>query len=668
MYIYGRAILTANGLMLDEVRSLLQKALRRKDVSLVLQSTKELLASGDQLPWRCLVTYLFEDHCLSDETILAKMYELFSKDDKYGFIELLLKCYTDRIAACLPVIALMPKYEPHGWNVDIHVEAALQDLVEQQADAINLELLLAHIQRAWTEANHHELLTYCKLASIVHDNLRPSTVTPKGYQYLIDPGKLGRRKPNFVHIVLSLMYKSTSDKTMKKYVMCCYNMATIPGANRSGMAGNRGANMRLILFSVLSQLMFRQQVKMVTDLSVGKISWKTVPKLETMPHWAVDKHTFRGRNGTSSRRAVEKPADMTEDLYEEFHGRRPQQGIECFFEVGCLCKNPTIDNPFWEETKKIYFSRPQNLQKTIKMTAAHYEHLKVRCPTVVYGRSCSLVPSYRFNGGQASRMGKIAPYKPTVQGSTEEVLNFDSAEINGPLLQVPTGGAKVHTCYMQGNVFKGPYRNLAKLNQTMFFHAAMRVLGDPHTLSLQRHGQYLVFPVVKAQDASLEIVKKDYYDAITKKQVIARDFVSRESMGLIQLHKLEICKLRQIPITMWAHFIFRYCLNVGDSGLYNAITDSQTTFVYGIDMEETRKQVVQDDLINFMFSKLPSKQRIAAVQGILTANKAELLAILLRPIKHPTIDRLAAMYPGAKYNRLVFLTRMLAARKMVSQL
>ncbi len=47
MLIHGKLHLTASGLNLDEVRSLLQKALRRKERNLALQSCKELIGRKD---------------------------------------------------------------------------------------------------------------------------------------------------------------------------------------------------------------------------------------------------------------------------------------------------------------------------------------------------------------------------------------------------------------------------------------------------------------------------------------------------------------------------------------------------------------------------------------------------------------------------------------------
>ena len=52
MLIHGKLHLTASGLNLDEVRSLLQKSLRRKETDLVLKSCKELIGNTS-----CLIVW-----------------------------------------------------------------------------------------------------------------------------------------------------------------------------------------------------------------------------------------------------------------------------------------------------------------------------------------------------------------------------------------------------------------------------------------------------------------------------------------------------------------------------------------------------------------------------------------------------------------------------------
>ncbi len=77
---------------------------------------------------------------------------------------------------------------------------------------------------------------------------------------------------------------------------------------------------------------------------------------------------------------------MTDEEYDEFHGTRDKHGIEHFFDEGCQIRNEAIpgENPFWKDTKEIYYSKPHKLQKTVRMTAVYYAELKAKHKTLFY--------------------------------------------------------------------------------------------------------------------------------------------------------------------------------------------------------------------------------------------------------------------------------------------
>ena len=50
----------------------------------------------DQLPWKSLVTFLYEDHCLSDENVVEAMWKCYEEGSKYKAVELLMKAFTCR--------------------------------------------------------------------------------------------------------------------------------------------------------------------------------------------------------------------------------------------------------------------------------------------------------------------------------------------------------------------------------------------------------------------------------------------------------------------------------------------------------------------------------------------------------------------------------------------
>ncbi len=131
------------------------------------------------------------------------------------------------------------------------------------------------------------------------------------------------------------------------------------------------------------------------------------------------------------------------------------------------------------------------------------------------------------------------------------------------------------------------------------------VLGDPHTLKLEQKGPYLIFPLLKGSDVTeIKVTKQDFRDVISKTEVKDGEFVLRESLGVIQLHRVGVENLKKLPASFWAHYIWRFALNVGDSGLYNSITDHQMSFLYGIDMEEYRGSLKDHTLIGLVDEKL----------------------------------------------------------------
>ena len=99
--------LTKRGLNLDEVKSLLQKAIQRKDRVFAMQAAAEL---GDSLKEKHLVTYLLEDHGLAGAEALSEAVNVTRKPRE--FIELLVdRVKPSRYAACMPVFVMSEEYQ-----------------------------------------------------------------------------------------------------------------------------------------------------------------------------------------------------------------------------------------------------------------------------------------------------------------------------------------------------------------------------------------------------------------------------------------------------------------------------------------------------------------------------------------------------------------------------
>lgn len=620
MLIHGRLFLTRNGLMLDEVRSLLQKSLRRKDVGLAAACVEELIGGEkDQLPWKSLTTFFFEDHCLAGTDALSAFKSAYAAKDKRRAVEILLQAPTSRVAACLPVVGLDSDYSVLS-NVEVPEE--LKALVVEEEGRLDFDLVLAHLIAAWRARDERKLVPALKLVTLAAD-FEERTLTSKGMQFLLQKP---RGKGRLSLLVLSALHRATEDQRLKKYIRLCYDFAS-------------QSVTRLLLSAPVAYLLF--QDSMSPWGGERPFNWSTVETLSAMPSHAVDKHTYRGKYGKPSKPLLkEKPSGMTEELFEEFHGERPKRDLQTFFTEGVQCKNETLEkNPYWLKTMEIYLQHKPRFQKTSEMSKLFYAQLQRD------GRFFQKCMSPRKRSAEEDGP---EPKRPRIE---KKPL--------GPLLQVPTGRWKVYTCIdpsTHEHVLKGPYTP-EKMGQALFFHKAMlHVIGDLHTMNVETRENHLVFPLQKAPGKTVDITQRDFFDVIQRSQSDGTPFVARGSLGVIQVHKLSPQKISALPASFWAHFLYRYCLNVGDSGLYNAITDAESTFLYGIDLEEKRGKILSDGLVGYMFAKKPCKTVYNAVSKGLKHSRSQLREIFAKKVDIDSLENLAREH-GAHFNKSQFLER-----------
>ena len=411
---------------------------------------------------------------------------------------------------------------------------------------------------------------------------------------------------------------------------------------------------------------------------------------------------------------------MTDEEFEHFHGERRKRGLIDFFNEGTIMNQQSCsENPYWEETKKIYQEQPPRLQKTSRLTAVYYQKLEnehkelthtseeaedkiganlndgedkaVPIRKVTRKRKANQIheDEDRETTRQTRKKRKIAVkreemkkeiVKKLLNGNEDSDSNSDSdfcdrkpdpvSVPKGPLLQLPTGSAKVYTRLSvdEQKVWKGPYKR-ERMNITLFFHKALKtVLEDPHTLDVESKGPYLIFPMLKGANViQMKTTKKDFTDVIAKTEVKDGVFVLREDLGIVQCHKMGSQKLKLLPMTFWVHFVWRFCLNVGDSGLYNAITDDSLSFLYGIDMEESRTRVAEKSLVGYLFTKVPSKVYMQEIGNCLKKNKIELVKLVNKPINYARLDKLAKTY-SVSYDRSLFIERIKLVRHAAQHL
>jgi hypothetical protein len=636
---HSKLFTTRSGAILDEVKSLLQKSLRRKDEKRVAQCFNEIVYNlpdkytgqvvrKDQLPWGCLLTYLFEDHCLVDTNSLCSLYENFRSKDKMAFLKKLLKVRTSRVAACLPVYSMSDDLSV-DFHPDIEVPAFAQHLFDQNIQRyrhLKADPIMAHFIQAWKHKDGEGLIFYGKLINMIQEKEKAK---PTGKAKAMVRGMVQRKGNIYLgatHLVLSVLLQKdvTKDSDMRRFLHVCLRFCCVTDSTDTRRDGYH----RLIMFSVISKLIHGPDVDPNPVRGVEDLTWDSVPVLQDIPPYAVDKHTYRGKNGCSTKKYKDQ-GNMSDEVYESFHGLRPNRGIQDFFIEGSITKEPSlVTNPYWETTMKMYLSAPPDKQRTVCMTPTFYELLFTK---------------------------------------EKELFNFD--QTNGgvlPLLQKPTSGNKVYTRVdvANGEVIKGPYTD-GKYALVVSLHHKMIALGDKHTLPITQEYPYVKFPLIRKDKTVVKVSKITFEDHIAKMTACDVQFVTRDSLGLTQLHRMSHYEVQSLPMTVWVHFALRYALNIGDSGLYNAISNGSQ--VFGIDMEERRTEL--DDskftsVCDFLFSIRPSFDMSKIIEARIRRDNMDFVRALYPVLGHAIMTEDKNSRVIVRLNNLIKFVKSMGSSEM----
>ena len=220
-----------------------------------------------------------------------------------------------------------------------------------------------------------------------------------------------------------------------------------------------------------------------------------------------------------------------------------------------------------------------------------------------------------------------------------------------PLLQKPTNGSKVYTRVdlKRRVVIKGPYTR-RKFDLTINNHKKMKSLGDRHTLDIKACGLNIEFPLLKVGAGPVTVSDVEFYDPIAREQKSTK-FVERESLGVRQVHKMTPNEIKSLPVSLWVHFAFRYALNIGDSGLYNAISVGEK--LYGIDMEEIRGTVDLTSLCGILFSGKPKKIICDTIEQVIASKTEEFLCPLYHAVALASLEDSGSELFIERLNRLI---------------
>ncbi len=585
--------LTASGMMLDEVHSLLQKALRRKERLFVAQSVNELMAAEkDQLPWQRLVSFLFEDHCLAGTKSFCALYSHVQKNRKRGFVDQLLKTKTSRYAVCLPLSAMHTDYS------ELFLEQPNYSLPEHLRD------LVSNVSRAGKilDANHVLGALWQAMQRTERDDIMIVATTLTSFMVCVEKRHLTEKGTGLVqkmlgssaaaanlgvtHVALAVMKDTTRSANMGRFLFICAKFASL-----------EDAPVRLILFTALAKRLHGEHCH--EGMDIDDVDWENVSPLSQMPDWAIDKHTFRGKNVSASP-VKDKPLGMNDEQFIEFHGQRSYATLSQW-RLPCLMQSQPLlaEDPYLEKGKWVI--ERANRQTTEDITEDFY------------------LGTCYFP----------APLTP---------MWFADADNHMPLLQLPTSSSKVYVRLniQNAQVIKGPYtrRSASKYRRLISMHKVLKALGDMHTLPLKETvmdgERYVVFPLMRNDAVDLDNItvhKTSFTDKISNVPSVDVQFVSRESLGLEQGHRMTHADVRKLPWSLWIHFAYRFALNIGDSGLHNVLSNGKA--VVGIDMDERRGTVSsQSCLCDLLFSRKPQRELCGFIEQTLRTHAAEARQIL----------------------------------------
>ena len=572
--------MTQRGLNLDEVKSAVQKGLRRKEDPELLQS---LVAEWGKSLRAChALTFLFEDHCCMELEDLVAVRKVKARPRQTIHImrHMSKGC---RMAASLPLIAMEVELGCR-WGSGPE-EMYLGMLVQERDGQLDMGMVLADLLRSWREGDRDGILLGTKLVTVAVDVER-RMLSEAGRQFVktYEIGGYTKTRRGVTQLCIRLLAQQEPiDSHMYKFLDCMHDLSTIAGAHK---------RLALSMCAVrkLDQYMNGSLAAPDAVPDFEESDWTTLrPLVSPLPDYCVDVHTTRGKRGVSTAHMCPNRDVRFLDMY---HGPREVRGFNHFWTEGVLMHHTAVPNPWWPTCMNMYEENRPN--RTDSMTKKWYSQtLRSAHPGLFHGVS---------NVGDVAR----AP---------------------GVLLQRPLMSYKVFTTmdWASQRVTKGPYKyrqvrdRIAELYRVM-----IQDLQDDHVLPATAvKDLFLSFPLIRAPDISEPVAIKTTFKR--NGSDMEADLVSPASLGCRKVSTLSPDQFLHLPTTVIVHFMNRYCLNVGDSGLYNVLVTEDMSQVYGLDMDEVRHRA-GTDLIGMLFTKKPAVKLQRATETMVRQNKAAMYA------------------------------------------
>nr|DBA11757.1 TPA_asm: ORF56 [Malaco herpesvirus 1] len=623
---HGRVILTEGGYMLDEVKSLLQKALRRGERGHALWAVRELSTS---VKHHYFITYLLEDHCYASNEELEKFIALNNTKSLVWSIDLteqLLLVKRCRTAAMMPLVGLkhMKTFEAQEGNVWVGANHEEVDFNSFFIDPLcDWNFIFKRVKQAWEDGAADTLLGALSTLLMITENSK------------ITISKLAEA-------IVDRYHGHVCDKPLKKYtvirfILCLLcKWSIVPGLRRSlfflyklSLSSGYGESVghdRLLLANAFCR---RIDTSMLKDTVPAAISGEDKPI--DIPSYAIDKHTHRGRTG--------KPVP-DRDVCDKRYCALEKKSFNDFWRDGLIQTELRCVNLLVDDCYSMYMTESNDrCRKTAVILKKAYNQSRHASKTVDDKPKPVAVKRKQIDIDDVVvvKQAKVVDEVTDVAGDD---VSISMPYLTGPLLRKPCGSAKTHTWYERGtnSVVKGPYRPEV-MTRVLDAYEAMTALGEKDMIFPRYHESVpmaLAFKNAGTEPTceNLPVTKVDYKDAILRKEVKNVPFINPDVLGVVSVHKLSQKQFKELDLVALVEmFLRRAVIGVGDSGLFNVISwisqESGKRVFTGIDYDEVRslvqmrKQVGEkNELLKLIMSKLPANDKAMMMLEVLKTNKS----------------------------------------------
>ena len=316
---------TSDDILVDDLLSTIKNGIHLGKLQEVHSAAYELMKKGDLLKPNDIITLLLRDRCVVHSSVLENLYRLLyeGKQGKFSALWHVIQSTKESRAGFNMLLGSIKHPFP-----ELTFEQFVNDVKLADCVVIDIDNLLSSLSCTWRNRNWVAVVSLMQAAAVV---IRQGsfTITAKGKLYLLHAPK----KASFIHVVVSLLHRDSSNTKVKRFLSACYDLAL----KYSFTTEN---DILLLFFMVVNcrKILETDDVDEDDDDDDGAVDldkiphWDDAAPLTEIPEWASDIETYRGRNGAANRLKLH---DYVTRYNEKFHGCRerssPQKYVDTWF-------------------------------------------------------------------------------------------------------------------------------------------------------------------------------------------------------------------------------------------------------------------------------------------------------------------------------------------------